>query len=99
MDLAMRPKLDQALARLAGRLAAGPHRAPRHDAEHVERLARADGDRPGRRLDVQDVTGPAVAGRGADPQPFALPDGEPVGAIVRAELRAVLGHDAPRGPA
>src|SRR5262245_34998107 len=95
MDLAMRAQLDQAVAFPAGRLASGPHRAPRGDVGHIERLARADGDRPGRRLDVQHIPGPAVARRGGDPQPLALPDGETVGAVMGAELGAVLGHDAP----
>src|SRR5690242_15839964 len=76
MDLAVRAQLNQAVAFPAGRLASGPHRALRGDVGHIEGLARADGDRPGGRLDVQHVPGPAVAGRGADPQPLALPDGE-----------------------
>src|SRR5262249_2829120 len=95
MNLAMRAQLDHAVAPAAGRLAAGPPRALCDDVGHIERLARADGDRPGRRLDVQHVPGPAVARRGADPQSLALPDGEAVGPIVRAELGAVLRHDAP----
>src|SRR5262249_61336099 len=93
--LAMSPRLDQAGAPPAGRLASGPHRALRGDVGHIERLARAYGDRPGRRLDVQHIPGPAVAGRCADPQPLALPDGERVGTVMGAELGAVLGHDAP----
>src|SRR2546421_1808729 len=95
VDLAMRAQLNQAVAVPAGRLASGPHRALRGDVGHIEGLARADGDRPGRWLDVQHIPGPAVAGRGADPQPLALPDGETVGAVMGAEPGAVLRHDAP----
>src|SRR5262249_60908881 len=94
MDLAVRAQLDQAVTLLTGRRAPGPHGALGSDVEHVEGLTRADGDRPGDGLDVQDVTGPAVVGRSADPQPLALPDGEPVRAAVRAELCSVLRHDA-----
>src|SRR6185437_6596263 len=94
MDLAVRAQLDQAVAFPAGRLASGPHRALRGDVGHIERLARADGDRPGRRLDVQHIPGPAVAGRGTDPQPLALSDGESVGTVMGAELGAVFRHDA-----
>ena len=60
-------------------------------------LGGADGYRPGHRLDVEDVAGPAVGGGGADPQAAALADGEGVGAVVPAEDGAG-GRRSGRGP-
>ena len=85
MHLAVGAELDEAVARLRWRGAAGPDGAGGGDLGDVEALGGTHGDRPGHRLDVEDVAGLAVAGGGADPQAAALADGEGVGAVVLAE--------------
>ena len=79
---------------VSGGGAAGPDGARRGDLGDVETLGRADGDRPGHRLDVEDVAGLAVTGGGAHPQAAALADGEGIGAVVLAEDGAGLVDDA-----
>src|SRR5690242_4243535 len=99
VDLAVRAKLDEAVAGLLRGDAAGPYRARGSDLDDVEALGRAYRDRPGHRLDVEDVAGLAVTGRGADPQAPALADGEGVGAFVLAQHGAVGVDDLTRGVA
>ena len=81
----------------ARRRAAGPDRADGGDLGDVEALGGADGHRPGHRLDVQHVAGPAVVGGRADAQAPALADGEGVGAVVLAEDGAGLVDDLAGG--
>src|SRR3954454_20458178 len=85
VDFAVGAELDEAVAGLVGRGAAGPDGAGGGDLGDVEVLGRADGDGSGHRLDVEDVAGLAVSGGGADAQALALADGEGVGAVVLAQ--------------
>ena len=93
VHFAVGAELDEALRGLRGRGAAGPDGAGRGDLGDVEAFGGTNGDSTGHRLDVEDVAGLAVAGRGADPQAAALADGEGVGAVVLAEDGAGLVDD------
>ncbi len=56
-------------------------------------VARTDGDRAGDRLDVEDEPRLAVRRGPSEPEPLALADREPVGAVVLPELLAGLVED------
>ena len=91
--LAVGAELDEAVAGFVRRCAAGPDPARRGDLGDVEALGGAHRDRPGHRLDVEHVAGPAVTGGGADPQATALADREGVSPFVRTDDGAGLVDD------
>ena len=93
VHFAVSAKLDEAVAGLPWRDAAGPDGARGADLGDVEAFGGAHGDRLGHRLDVEDVAGLAVTGRGAHAQAAALADGEAEGAVVLAEDGAGLVDD------
>ena len=66
---------------------AAPARPVGDDPVDGQRVARADRDRAGDRLDVEHEARLAVRRGHAEPQPAALADGEAVGAVVAPELR------------
>ena len=65
---------------------AAPARLDPGQPVHRQPLARTDGDGAGDRLDVEHEPRLAVRRGPAEPEPLALADREPVGAVVPAEL-------------
>jgi GntR family transcriptional regulator len=96
VHLAVGPQLDLAIDGLARGRASGPDGTLCGDLAYLEAAGRADGHGSAHRLDAEHVPRTAVGSGAVHAQPLALPDGEPVGAVVRAEHRPVLIHDLAR---
>ena len=92
--VAVRAQLHRDVGPLESRgRSAAPARLDPGQPVHREPLARTDGDRARDRLDVEDEPRLAVRRGPTEPEPLALADREPVGAVVLPELLAGLVED------